>query len=113
MSFFLLRASHTNHVAKSGEQFFQQIRAVTPLPHTFDGLPIQCMGGVCGDPLTLIAVSCESRSMVMEMEEHPPSWRKPASLPIVRCERLLSHLGAWLAYGTAWWEWPVRSGGLL
>ena len=33
----------------------------------------------------------------MEMEEHPPSWRKPGSLPIVRCERPLSHLGAWLA----------------
>ena len=49
----------------------------------------------------------------MEMEEHPPSWRKPASLPIVRCERPLSHLGAWLAYGTAWWEWSVRSSGLL
>ena len=49
----------------------------------------------------------------MEMEEHPPSWSKPGSLPIVRCERPLSHLGAWLAYGTAWWEWSVRSSGLL
>ena len=43
----------------------------------------------------------------MEMEEHPPSWGKPAKLPIIRCERPLSHLGAWLAYGvngsTQWW----------
>ena len=37
----------------------------------------------------------------MEMEEHPPSWRKPGRLPIVRCEPPLSHLGAWLTYGTA------------
>ena len=85
---------------------------VTPLPHTFDGFTIQCMGGVCGDPLTLPAVSCETRSKVMEMDEHSPSWWKPAKLPIICCERPLSHLGAWLAYGAVWWEWAVRSGGL-
>jgi hypothetical protein len=48
----------------------------------------------------------------MEMGEHCPSWGKPAKLPIVLCERPLSHLGAWLAYGAVWWEWAVRSGGL-
>ena len=48
----------------------------------------------------------------MEMEEHSPSQGKPAKLPIVLCERPLSHLGAWLAYGAVWWEWAVRSGGL-
>ena len=48
----------------------------------------------------------------MEMEEHSPSWGKPAKLPIVLCERPLSHLGAWLAYGAVWWEWAVCSGGL-
>ena len=73
--------------------------SVTVLPLTFDGLPIKCMGGVCRDPLTLSAVSCESRSKVMEMEEHPPSWGEPGKLRIVLCERPLSHLGAWLAYG--------------
>ena len=56
-------------------------RTVTPLPHTIDGFTIQCMGGVCGDPLALPAVSCESRSKVMEMEEHSPSQGKPASSP--------------------------------
>ena len=40
------------------------------------------------------------------------SWGKLAKLPIVLCERALSHLGAWLAYGTVWWEWAVCSGGL-
>ena len=69
------------------------------MPLTFEGLPIQCKGGVCGDPLTLPAVSCESRSEVMEMEEHPPSWGKPGKLCIVLCERPLSHLGAWSRYG--------------
>ena len=43
----------------------------------------------------------------MEMEEHPPGQVKPAKLPTGRCERPLSHLGAWLAYGvngsTQWW----------
>ena len=48
----------------------------------------------------------------MEMGEHCPSWGKLAKLPIVLCERALSHLGAWLAYGTVWWEWAVCSGGL-
>ena len=27
----------------------------------------------------------------MEMEEHPPSWRKPGSLPIVRCANVRFH----------------------
>ena len=49
----------------------------------------------------------------MEMGEHPPGWRKPAKLPMARYERPISHLFACLAYGTVWWEWSVRSGGLL
>ena len=48
----------------------------------------------------------------MELGEHSPSQGKPAKLPIVLCERPLSHLGAWSAYGAVWWEWAVRSGGL-
>ena len=46
----------------------------------------------------------------MELGEHSPSQGKPAKLPIVLCERPLSHLGAWSAYGAVWWEWAVRSG---
>ena len=49
----------------------------------------------------------------MEMEEHPPSWGKPAKLPIIRCERPLSHLGARSAYGTVRWKWSSHSGGLV
>ena len=49
----------------------------------------------------------------MEMEEHSPSQGKPAKLPIVLCERLLSHLGAWLAYDTDGGNGPVCSAGLL
>ena len=48
----------------------------------------------------------------MELGEHSPSQGKPAKLPIDLCERPLSHLGAWSAYGAVWWEWAVRSGGL-
>ena len=48
----------------------------------------------------------------MELGEHSPSQGKPAKLPIIHCERPLSRLGAWLAYGAVWWEWAVRSGGL-
>ena len=46
----------------------------------------------------------------MEMEEHSPSQGKPAKLPIVLCERPLSHLGAWLAYGNVWWGWSADRG---
>ena len=49
----------------------------------------------------------------MEMEEHSPSQGKPAKLPIVLCECPLSHLGAWLAYGTDGGNGPVCSAGLL
>ena len=49
----------------------------------------------------------------MEMGEHCPSWGKLAKLPIVLCERALSHLGAWLAYGTDGGNGPVCSAGLL
>jgi hypothetical protein len=48
----------------------------------------------------------------MEMGEHSPGRRKPAKPPLICCERPLSHLGAWLAYGAVRWEWAVRSGGL-
>ena len=49
----------------------------------------------------------------MEMGEHSPSWRKPVKLPIIRCERPLSHLGARSAYGTVRWKWSSHSGGLV
>ena len=52
-------------------------RLVTVLPLTFEGLPIQCKGGQYEHSQTLPAVPCVSRSKVMEMEEHPPSWGKP------------------------------------
>ena len=35
----------------------------------------------------------------MEMDEHSPSQLKPAKLPTAHCERPLSHLDAWVAYG--------------
>ena len=44
----------------------------------------------------------------MEMEEHSPGQAKPAKLPTARCERPLSHLGAWLEYGTVWCERSVH-----
>ena len=93
--------------------WLQCAHAVTVLPLTFEGLPIQCKGGQYEHSQTLPAVPCVSRSKVMEMEEHPPSWGKPAKLPIIRCERPLSHLGARSAYGTVRWEWSSHSGGLV
>ena len=47
----------------------------------------------------------------MEMEEHPPSWGKPAKLPIIRCERPLSTprcmVGVWRSMegmvSAQWW----------
>ena len=38
----------------------------------------------------------------MEMEEHSPGQGKPAKLPTARCERQISHIGAWSAHGTVW-----------
>jgi hypothetical protein len=86
--------------------------AVTVLPSTFYGLAVLFMVCVCGILLNPPAVPLESSGKVMEMGEHSPSRGKSAKLPIVLCERPLSHLGAWLAYGAVWWEWAVRSGGL-
>ena len=40
----------------------------------------------------------------MEMEEHSPSQGKPGKLPIIRCECLLSHLGARSAHGNVRWK---------
>ena len=47
----------------------------------------------------------------MEMGEHSPGRGKPAKLPAALCERPLSHLGAWLMYGTVWCELSAHSGG--
>ena len=74
-------------------------RAVTGLHHTIDGITIQCMVGQCRHPLSLPEVFFEARSKVMEMVEHSPRQGKPTKLPIVRCERPLSRLDAWLEYG--------------
>ena len=45
----------------------------------------------------------------MEMEEHPPSWGKPAKLPIVLCERPLSHRRCMAGVGTVWCERSVHT----
>ena len=57
------------------------------------------MVGQCRHPLSLPEVFFEARSKVMEMVEHSPRQGKPTKLPIVRCERPLSRLDAWLEYG--------------
>ena len=51
----------------------------------------------------------------MEMEEHSPSqaMRQPGWAPYgPLCERPISRLSAWLAYGPVWCEQPAHSGGL-
>ena len=68
--------------------------SATVLVHTFDGLSIQCMVGQCRHTLSLPEVFFEARGKVMEMVEHYPSQGKPAKLPIIRCERPLSRIGA-------------------
>ena len=69
-------------------------RLLTPLIHTFDGVSIQCMVGQCTHTLSLPEVFFEARGKVMEMVDHSPSQGKPAKLPIIRCERLLSRISA-------------------
>ena len=54
--------------------------------------------------LNLPEVLFGARGKVLLMEEHspsqpPPCQGKPAKLPIVSCERTLSHLCVWLEYG--------------
>ena len=78
-------------------------RPVTPLYHTFDGVTIHCMVGQCRHALSLPEVFFEARGKVMEMVEHSPARGTASQLPIIRCERLVSHLGAWSVYGTVQW----------
>ena len=67
---------------------------VTALVHTIDGVTLQCMVGQCRLTLSLPVVFFEARGKVMEMVEQSPARRTASQLPVIRCERPVSHLGA-------------------
>ena len=78
-------ANHAPRCESARSQRTMGSLAVTVVHHTFYGFAIQSMGGQCEHSQTLPTVPCVSRSKVMEMGEHCPSWGKLAKRPIVLC----------------------------